>query len=34
VPRRDVLRRERVVRDFVDAERERVLEVDLRVAII
>jgi len=36
VPRRrpDVLRRERVVRELSDAERERVLEVDLRVAII
>jgi hypothetical protein len=34
VPRLDVLRRERVPRDFVDEERERVLEVDLRVAII
>ena len=33
VPRRDVLRRERVLRDFVDEDRDRVLEVDLRVAI-
>jgi hypothetical protein len=34
VPRRVVARRERVVRDFADDDRERVLEVDLRVAMI